>query len=371
MAKKPTTYWDYIKVEPLLALQTGIADREEELKNDEVLFIVVHQIDELWFKLALRELVTVRNLFAQPHVPEQSLASAVRGLRRGQTLFQHLASHFELVETLTTRDYLAFRDKLTPASGFQSAGLREIEILLGLPEDERIPLGHEHSYQAALKNHDGTDSAASRRVAARLGDTPTLRDAIGAWLYRTPIQGSMPGAPGDDDAVQAFLESYCAAQAAEAQVSLALAREGARTEADRERLAGRYQREVEGARRYLFAEELPEAERPRASRIRAALVFLESYRELPLLAWPREVLDGIVSLEQAFVIFRQRHARMVERVIGRRTGTGGSAGVDYLDQTALKYRVFREVWAVRTLLLRKAALPPLQNPAYYAFAGDG
>ncbi len=75
-----------------------------------------------------------------------------------------------------------------------------------------------------------------------------------------------------------------------------------------------------------------------------------------------------MALEQAFVIFRQRHARMVERVIGRRTGTGGSAGVDYLDQTALRYRIFDDVWAVRTLLIRAEALPPLTQPEVYGLA---
>jgi tryptophan 2,3-dioxygenase len=79
---KPTPYWDYIRVEPLLSLQTGTAASEAELANDEVMFIVVHQIDELWFKLVLREMVAVRDLFAQAHVPEQSLAAAVRGIRR-------------------------------------------------------------------------------------------------------------------------------------------------------------------------------------------------------------------------------------------------------------------------------------------------
>src|SRR6185295_7351694 len=104
----------------------------------------------------------------------------------------------------------------------------------------------------------------------------------------------------------------------------------------------RYQAEIAGARAFLTAAEVADAEaRARVSRIRAALVFIESYRELPLLAWPREVLDAIVTLEQGFVVFRQRHARMVERMIGRRTGTGGSAGVEYLDNTALRYRIFR------------------------------
>jgi tryptophan 2,3-dioxygenase len=75
----------------------------------------------------------------------------------------------------------------------------------------------------------------------------------------------------------------------------------------------------------------------------------------------------LVEFEQLFVIFRQRHARMVERMIGRRTGTGGSAGVDYLDHTALKYRVFRDLWAVRSLQVRKDGLPALTQPDFYEF----
>jgi tryptophan 2,3-dioxygenase len=72
-------------------------------------------------------------------------------------------------------------------------------------------------------------------------------------------------------------------------------------------------------------------------------------------------------MEELFVLWRTRHARMVERVIGRRVGTGGSSGVDYLDETA-RYRIFPELWAVRTLLLPRAVLPPLQKPAVYGFA---
>ena len=61
---------------------------------------------------------------------------------------------------------------------------------------------------------------------------------------------------------------------------------------------------------------------------------------------------------------------VVERVIGRRTGTGGSAGVEYLDQTALRYRIFRDVWAVRTLLVPERELPPVEHADRYGFAGD-
>jgi tryptophan 2,3-dioxygenase len=367
VTRKPTAYWDYIKVDELLSLQGGLEKDDAGLANDEVLFITVHQIDELWFKLVLRELVTVRNLFAKSPVPEQALASAGRGIRRMTRLLEHVAAHFEVMETMTTRDYLAFRDKLNPASGFQSGQLREIEVLLGLSDADRIPLGHEHSYMNALKNHDGSPSSAYLRVAARLEDKPTLVSAVLDWLYRTPIQGSTPGMPGDDEKVAAFVAAYSKAHEKSAHEALAIAKSSALTASDAERLEKRYAAEIEGARAYLRGEDAPEPDRKRVSRHRAALVFIESYRELPLLAWPRVIIDELVAFEQAFVIFRQRHARMVERVIGRRTGTGGSSGVDYLDQTALRYRIFRDVWAVRTLLVRQTELPPLESAETYGF----
>ena len=131
-----------------------------------------------------------------------------------------------------------------------------------------------------------------------------------------------------------------------------------------------YTSERASARAFLEARDVPEDRRARMSRVRAAIVFIESYRELPLLAWPRVILDELVAFEQAFVIFRQRHARMVERVIGRRTGTGGSAGVDYLDQTALRYRIFTDIWAVRTILVQRSRLPALEGAATYGFSAS-
>ncbi len=365
--RKPTAYWDYIKVEDLLSLQGGLEPTDAGLSNDEVLFITVHQIDELWFKLILRELISVRDLFANAPVPEQALASAARGIRRMTTLVKHVAAHFEVMETMTTRDYLAFRDKLSPASGFQSGQLREIEILLGLRDEHRIPLGHEHSYMKALLAADGSPSSAYKRVERRLTDRPTVLEAIEDWLYRTPIQGSTPAKHDDPARVKAFIDAYCAAHSRASDEALALARHEGLTETDLARIEKRYASEKESARAFLEGRDVAEELRPHVSRIRAATVFIESYRELPLLAWPRVILDELVAFEQAFVIFRQRHARMVERVIGRRTGTGGSSGVDYLDQTALRYRIFTDIWSVRTILVRQVLLPPLENAEVYGF----
>ncbi len=360
---RATTYWDYIRVEELLDLQGGLGGDEAQISNDEVLFITVHQVFELWFKLALRELRSARDLFTAPRVDEQELSGVVRSLARVVTIFQRAVGHFELVETLTTRDYLEFRDKLMPASGFQSAQMRQLEILMGLEESERIAYGPTADYRVALRGPDGSDSPALLRVEAALQDRPTLKEALDDWLFRTPIDGSQPDDPDAEQRLSGFLERFLAAH--HSQTDAARARAVSLAPAEGEHLAGLYQAEHRSVREFFSAGS--DAAGQRRRRIRAAMLFIETYRELPLLAWPREVLEHLVRLEQVFVVFRQRHARMVERVIGRRTGTGGSAGVEYLDQTALRYRIFRDLWAIRTLQIRRDAAPELEHADYYGF----
>ena len=104
--------------------------------------------------------------------------------------------------------------------------------------------------------------------------------------------------------------------------------------------------------------------RSRASRIRAALLFIESYREAGFLTWPNLLLDSVVEMEEQLILWRFRHVRMVERTIGRRFGTGGSPGVAYLDRTT-EYRIFNEFWAVRGVLIPPEFLPALRNPERY------
>ena len=177
---EPTSYWQYLQLEELLSLQGGLRGDDAGLSSDELRFIVIHQIDELWFKLVVRELEEARNLFGLPRVPETSLASAVAALRRVAAIFELATQHFQLMETMRTQNYLRFRDKLTPASGFQSAQLREIEILLGLDDDQRIGFGKGNggSYRDALRAADGGPSPASERVDRRRGDLPTLKEAV-------------------------------------------------------------------------------------------------------------------------------------------------------------------------------------------------
>jgi tryptophan 2,3-dioxygenase len=363
----PVTYWDYLKLDRLLALQGGLDDAEELLKPDELHFVIVHQAFELWFKLVLREVRLARDHLSEPRVPEERIPYVVHHLRRVAEIFKLAVEQFRVMETLTPQDFLDFRDKLIPASGFQSYQLRCIEILLGLDEAQRIAYGQtdalKHIHDLAERSRAGAAAWAAIEAARK---EVSLRTALHDWLYRTPIHGSSPGEPGDEQVVSGFLAEYLAAagrQHAEQAGRMAAEHGGASLE----QLRARFAETERTSRDFLQACDVEPERQAHMRRIRAALLFIESYRELPLLAWPRLLLDTIVELEEHLVLWRTRHARMVERTIGRRLGTGGSSGVDYLDQTS-RYRIYTELWAVRTLLLRRDALPPLRNRAFYGFA---
>jgi tryptophan 2,3-dioxygenase len=237
-----------------------------------------------------------------------------------------------------------------------------METVLGLKHEQRIPYGNVDAIEHIRSFGDPTPAAlvARARIEAASQEI-TLRDALIRWLARTPIQGSSPTDPGDDAVVTAFIEAYLARAEAHQRAGIeALA--GTLGEAERARITERVEMGLAASRAFLSPED------PVERRARAGLLFIESYRELPLLAWPRLLLDTVVELEEQLLLFRNRHARMVERTIGRRVGTGGSAGVEYLDKTT-QQRIFPELWAVRSALLPRVALPPLETPEKYGFAG--
>jgi tryptophan 2,3-dioxygenase len=361
----PPNYWDYLKLDQLLTLQGGL-EREEDLVPDELHFIVVHQVYELWFKLMLAELRLARDHLAAPQVPEERIPYVVHHLKRVNRILDLALSQWKVMETLTPQDFLGFRDKLIPASGFQSFQMREIEILLGLSSEQRITYGKVHPLDHIRKLAAGSPGGAM--AVARIEQVSaeqSLRSALHEWLFRTPIDGSRPGEEGDEAAVGRFIDAYLEAQRGYQRDQWERFQKVPET--DPEQVEARLVESAAQARAFLTAADTPEPQRRRIRRIRAGLLFIESYRSLPLLAWPRTLIDAVVELEEQLVLMRTRHARMVERMIGRRVGTGGSSGVDYLDKTT-SYRVFTELWAVRTLLLPRRALPPLAHRDFYGFA---
>ena len=308
------TYSEYLRLEELLKLQTGIDGDKKKLSNDELHFILVHQNFELWFKLIINELKCTRDILDSNYVEETSLPQAVHHMTRVIETFKLMAQQWKVMETLEPQDFLNFRDELGTASGFESFQMREMESLMGKKWIDGKPIGKDESTEKSLY------------------------EVTCDWLERTPIQGSTQDSSNDNEEVNTFIKQYL-----EAHKNL-------------------YPDTNQEAMDFFEQDSV-------LRRRRAGLIFIESYRELPLLSWPRKLISTLIELEESMILWRSSHARMVERIIGRRIGTGGSSGVDYLDMTT-KYRVFIDLWSVRSILIKKESLPTLKNPKFYEFKGE-
>jgi tryptophan 2,3-dioxygenase len=255
----PVTYSSYLELDALLSLQRPLSDGPE---HDETLFIVIHQVYELWFKELLHELDYLEVLLAR-----HDTTRALHTLKRVLTILKVVVAQIDVLETMTPLEFLSFRERLESGSGFQSFQFRELEFLLGLksqPAIDRYPPG---PHRERLE----------RRMAA-----PTIWDA--------------------------FLRYLAAAGAA----------------VPREQLERDVRRPVEPS---------PE--------LQGALI--EVYRKDPVIA---SLCERLVDLDEGLQEWRYRHVKMVQRTIGTKRGTGGSAGAAYL-MTTLNQAVFPDLWAIR------------------------
>src|SRR5690606_14798818 len=138
MADRTPYYSEYLQLDRLLDCQRPLSAIDGDPAHDEMLFIVVHQAFELWFKQILWELDAVIETMAADHVPARDLSRAVARLRRIATIQPLLIQQLEVLETMTPLDFLDFRDALVPASGFQSVQFRLIENRLGVDPSTRL-----------------------------------------------------------------------------------------------------------------------------------------------------------------------------------------------------------------------------------------
>jgi tryptophan 2,3-dioxygenase len=174
--KAPLSYNKYLRVADLIALQDCLS---EPLHHDELLFITIHQTYELWFKQILHELDA-----SMAQMNEDRAPAAARTLRRVVEIEKVLVNQIHILETMTPINFLAFRDELNPASGFQSMQFREIEFSSGLKD-------------AGILRSFGADEFALTRLQARF-DGPTLGDAFYALLRRRGLN-----APAEDPTLPA------------------------------------------------------------------------------------------------------------------------------------------------------------------------
>jgi tryptophan 2,3-dioxygenase len=256
------TYSSYLKLEELLSLQQP----RDEVEHDEMLFIVIHQVYELWFKEVLHEVDYCGRLLG-----EADASRAQHTLRRILTILKVMVAQLDVLETMTPTEFLTFRERLERASGFQSDQFRQLEFALGRKSwasVERFPEGSRA--RAALEDR-------WRR--------PTLWDAVLAYLahqgYAVPsdqLARDVTAPVGRSEALQA--------------------------------------------------------------------VFIELYRDD---ARHVDLCERLIDLDEGIQEWRYRHVKMVERTIGSKTGTGGSAGSAYLRST-LNQPLFPDLWEIRASL---------------------
>jgi tryptophan 2,3-dioxygenase len=260
---KPLTYLSYLKLDELLTLQQP---RSAGPEHDEMLFIVVHQVYELWFKQVLHELRHLRHLLEHNDGP-----GALATLKRVLTILKTLVAQVDVIETMTPMSFNSFRARLEAASGFQSHQFRELEFLLG------------HKRPELVQQH--ATGSRGRLALEQLLDEPTVFDA---FLYYLSQQGhAVPRAALERD-VRASLQ--------------------------------------------------PSAE--------VQELLLAVYRRNDFAA---QVCERLVDLDEGFQEWRYRHVKMVERTIGAKPGTGGSAGAAYLRDTLFR-PLFPDLWEIRSRL---------------------
>ncbi|MFN8385891.1 MAG: tryptophan 2,3-dioxygenase family protein [Anaerolineales bacterium] len=327
-------YGDYIELDTILNSQKPRSFERMEDGNDEMLFIIIHQAYELWFKQIIFELDRARNIFERGHINDNSgdMSNAVHKLKRVVKILELLNQQVGVLETMTSLDFLEFRNYLLPASGFQSKQFRLIEVKLGLTMEERF----KKEYYKTTRR--GSLSESDSQDVSRAESESALKGLVAQWLERMPFfeeeywadYVSTSGAKADkfwSDFRQAYQHSLSDGEAA--------------------RLA-EFDRVFFSEGRGDFS---PEA-------MQSAL-FITLYRDLPIFQMPFELLNTLSEIDELLSNWRYRHFSMVRRMIGLRVGTGGTSGAGYLEGTLSQHYIFREVTELVTFLIERSKLPQL------------
>jgi tryptophan 2,3-dioxygenase len=344
--RRPLYYADYIQLDRLLGCQQMQSALHGRPAHDEMLFIIVHQAYELWFKQILWELDAVLAAFRSSPVPEEEVGRAVLHCGRIVEIQRVLIQQVDVLETMTPLDFLDFRDDLIPASGIQSVQFRLIENKLGMRRRDRLQL-HDAPYTSRFREEDVARVEASEKE-------PSLFDLIEVWLERTPFLNF-----GDFDFWREYrraVDAMLAADRASIQSNPTLTEDEKATQlAGVEATAGRFADLFEpGA-----GEPVAAPGRHFSRRALQAALLINLYRDEPILHLPFRLLALLTDIERNFTTWRQRHAQMAMRMIGTRIGTGGTSGHEYLDRTAERHKVFADLSALSSFFIPRSALPRL------------
>jgi tryptophan 2,3-dioxygenase len=336
-------YSDYLKLEAILNAQQPVSFQPpNQPAHYEMLFIITHQAYELWFKQALFEVESVIAIMQQSSLNDNSpqLQTAVHRISRVNTILKVLVQQVDVMETMTPMDFLDFRDLVRPASGFQSVKFKLLEARLGLSFRQR----HEKQYYTSSLRPEFQD------LILKAQSKPGLLILLSNWLERMPFFK-------DEMLWDDFITPR-------ENVATGVLREaGVFWTEYRSRLC-KSLLQVEIANLTKFDELLIDGAEPESGFIlspaaaRAAL-FIMLYRGYPVLQQPLQLINAVLETDELLSNWRYRHMNMVHRIIGRRIGTGGSTGENYLKGAAEKHYIFKDFALLTSFLIERCNLPRL------------
>lgn len=315
-------YHDYLQLDKILNAQSPESEKHQLLAHDEMLFIIIHQAYELWFKQLHHEANSVVEIMSKPALNDNSpeLQTVVHRLSRCVTILRVLVHQIDIMETMTPMDFLDFRDMLRPASGFQSWQFKELEAKLGLKFEQR----HGKEYYTAQLTPEHVE------IIKKAENSQSLLQLLNTWLERMPFL--------KEGADNTFWNNY-----------KKVYRDGL-AEAEKNNLT---------AFEEIFDTASPAPDRSLSPAACRAALFIMLYRGYPLLQLPFQLLNALLEIDEQLSSWRYRHMNMVHRMIGTRIGTGGSTGKDYLRAAADKHYIYREIAQLNSFLIERRKLPAL------------
>ncbi|MCB9046350.1 MAG: tryptophan 2,3-dioxygenase [Chitinophagales bacterium] len=330
--RHPVYYSEYLQLDKILNAQQPESEKENIKADDELMFIIIHQTYELWFKQIIHELNIVRNIFKQASIPNNSpdIYNSVHRIKRICAIMDVAVQQMTVMETMTPLDFLEFRDLLRPASGFQSIQFKIIEAALGLSYKQR----HGQNYYLSQLNEKDIERVKNAEAEE------SLLVLINRWLERMPFLKDNEAWP-ERSFWQEYRESYSSS------------------------LLEQEMKNLETFDNLFMNDAAYPDDRKLSAEANRSALFIMLYRDYPMLHLPFELISSLLEIDEKMSMWRHRHIHMVQRTIGKRVGTGGSTGAQYLQAAADTHVIFKELAELTSFLVPRHMLPVLPEQLGY------